>query len=801
MIARTERRNGWLWMYMVVGVSMCLLIAYWGARTAYPLFAFDDAFISYRYARNLRDGLGLTYNPGEWVLGTTTPLYTLVLSALGTVFSNIELTGHWLGVLSWMACIVGVLLFFWHEGSPRAGIIAALLLAPQGLYLRSLGMEPPFVVALMLMTAWAWLSRRRYLAVILAALLLLARYDTALWLVFLGLEVWRRERRLPWRETIAVVTLNLPWLVFSFVRYGAIMPNSASAKIGQNAFMQVHEITQSFVGVFAAHLTNGFSPLATLAVASALLWGLWTMLRRRRQFIWLLTWMIGYLIIYSLLQVSPFPWYMVPPLTGMILVYALGIGVLLGDAEGPVPAGAVQIERAAPPRPLMRVSRLLPGGIGVLIGSLLVISSWIGINTWIGTRGHPRWSEYYQAARWLANNAPRDATVATIEIGIIGYYSNLRIFDTMGLVSRDIAQHLTGWSDTLIYTITTHWPDYVIVLQKTAWDGIVPQWWFKEHYRPVVSFPSTIEELGPATIYALVNRPTVRYRADTQADYVTGLTLVRADFSQQVVQPGETLRVWLQFLVKRPLSADYQITASLVDTQTSEHQAVTSLWPYDIMSAYPSSRWRAGDIRSMPVRLTVPPDLPPGAYRLGVLLYDSTHNRPLGLTANPNSENPEVQVGYLRVGELPNVAPMNNAILIPVGASWEESIVLRAVRLPNQTPESGQVLPVQLEWEATGSPQRDATVFVHVVDKNGNIVAQRDQRPFENRFPTTVWRPGEVARDTCLISLPSELPSGLYHIKVGLYDSAGRLTRSDQAGRPTPQEPVSIPIKIHNPGN
>src|SRR5437879_8677865 len=39
----------------------------------------DDAYITFRYARNLAEGLGLVYNPGEWVLGTTAPLWAMLL--------------------------------------------------------------------------------------------------------------------------------------------------------------------------------------------------------------------------------------------------------------------------------------------------------------------------------------------------------------------------------------------------------------------------------------------------------------------------------------------------------------------------------------------------------------------------------------------------------------------------------------------------------------------------------------------------------------------------------------------------
>ena len=40
----------------------------------------DDAFISFRYAKNLNDGLGLVYNAGEYVEGFTNFLWTILLS-------------------------------------------------------------------------------------------------------------------------------------------------------------------------------------------------------------------------------------------------------------------------------------------------------------------------------------------------------------------------------------------------------------------------------------------------------------------------------------------------------------------------------------------------------------------------------------------------------------------------------------------------------------------------------------------------------------------------------------------------
>jgi hypothetical protein len=59
----------------------------------------DDAYITYRYARNLVTGHGFAYNPGEHVLGTTTPLFTLLLALLAKAGVPFEAAGPAVGVV------------------------------------------------------------------------------------------------------------------------------------------------------------------------------------------------------------------------------------------------------------------------------------------------------------------------------------------------------------------------------------------------------------------------------------------------------------------------------------------------------------------------------------------------------------------------------------------------------------------------------------------------------------------------------------------------------------------------------
>jgi len=64
------------------------------------------------------------------------------------------------------------------------------------------------------------------------------------------------------------------------------------------------------------------------------------------------------------------------------------------------------------------------------------------------------------------------------------------------------------------------------------------------------------------------------------------------------------------------------------------------------------------------------------------------------------------------------------------------------------------------------------------VDESGQIVAQQDQRPFKGRWPTPAWQPGQIYADSYEIALPETLPAGDYTIRLGLYDTAGRVPLS-----------------------
>ncbi|MEZ4580498.1 MAG: hypothetical protein R3A10_02375 [Caldilineaceae bacterium] len=84
---------------------------------------------------------------------------------------------------------------------------------------------------------------------------------------------------------------------------------------------------------------------------------------------------------------------------------------------------------------------------------------------------------------------------------------------------------------------------------------------------------------------------------------------------------------------------------------------------------------------------------------------------------------------------------------------------------------TADALEVTLLWQAQVTPQIPYKVFVHLLNADGELVAQSDAEPAG--YSTTTWLPGEVVADTHRIPLPPAAAEQPLTLAVGLYDPAG----------------------------
>ncbi len=83
-----------------------------------------------------------------------------------------------------------------------------------------------------------------------------------------------------------------------------------------------------------------------------------------------------------------------------------------------------------------------------------------------------------------------------------------------------------------------------------------------------------------------------------------------------------------------------------------------------------------------------------------------------------------------------------------------------------------QTLAVELGWSADETPGQDWTVFVHLLNSAGEVVAQHDGLPEVGFRPTSSWEPGEVVLDShWLIAPQGQVPDGA-RLSIGLYEPA-----------------------------
>jgi hypothetical protein len=81
----------------------------------------------------------------------------------------------------------------------------------------------------------------------------------------------------------------------------------------------------------------------------------------------------------------------------------------------------------------------------------------------------------------------------------------------------------------------------------------------------------------------------------------------------------------------------------------------------------------------------------------------------------------------------------------------------------------GDAILVTLLWQDLAAVDENYQVFVHLLDEQGNKIAQADGQPVQWLRPTSTWQPGERIADRYGLLLPATLPGGEYAIAVGLY--------------------------------
>lgn len=107
----------------------------------------------------------------------------------------------------------------------------------------------------------------------------------------------------------------------------------------------------------------------------------------------------------------------------------------------------------------------------------------------------------------------------------------------------------------------------------------------------------------------------------------------------------------------------------------------------------------------------------------------------------------------------------------PLNVTFDDSIELLAYQSSVSTVKPGQSLPLTLYWRSKKAVNTDYSIFIHLLDENNLIVAQRDMFHGVGLYPTSQWPAEEQFADTYVLRLPrTAFAPAQAHFGVGLYN-------------------------------
>jgi hypothetical protein len=417
------------------------LLAWVFCKPLLPVFPLDDAYIQLAYVRCFAQSGHFCFNPGEPSLGTTSPLYVLLLVPFFRAGLDPYRTERLIGLL----CSVATALLSQAlsrracresgcsaEVSEGAGLLAGVLVAWNGaiLWMAFSGMETPLLLAVSLGLIWSF-TRRGYDVVTgaVGGVLFLVRAPGAVIAVIL-LAVDLAAGR--WRRCAsgALVTgvIALPMLVTSYLITGGILPTTATGKLltyvsgGYDFDEMLH-----FVGRFAE--LQKYTPvnylLFVVIVAGAARW--WTVTPERWASLRQLLVRRSTAVILALWGTAHFLTYLWAFRTvgqqGRYLVEEQTVFAILG---------AVALARflVMAPRRQQRARSLATGAV-LLAATVGMLPAW---RAYLQRNVEHVEASYLRMGRYLADHTDENARIAAFDIGVARYVGDRYVIDLGGLL-------------------------------------------------------------------------------------------------------------------------------------------------------------------------------------------------------------------------------------------------------------------------------------------------------------------------------------------------------------------------------
>lgn len=449
-VSKWFNERGNLLCYSVVFVSLLMSMAFFWH------FLMDDALIVGTFAKNIVSGWGYGFNPHEPSSGST-PIYTMLVALFFKVFGASEIIFHVLGVFF----LATGLILYWKYAKlffPERGeyVFASLLVTATFAYtlmLGQAGMDTILFLSISLLVLYVHAKAHKPLLVyLLAGLCFLARYEgVLLFTSILAYDILGERGGFRFKiKTLALgfVAFGLvvsPWIAWNYLNFNTLRPSPFSTKtqtymndamkLALSDNIVIHYTLENTVKLFK------YNPiLFMLSVLGAITLVLSHVKKTARVVpspVYTLTvYVLLFVLFYSVVSPIPSGRYIYPIVP---LIFLLGF-YWIGNMDD-----VFRLERYAG---IKNVAFVL-----ALAGSMLINGVWLYHEYYRTLYWGERYNIYRDVALWINRNAPKDAVVATSELGYVGFYSERKVLDLAGIVYP--------YNESLVDRIRVKKPDYV----------------------------------------------------------------------------------------------------------------------------------------------------------------------------------------------------------------------------------------------------------------------------------------------------------------------------------------------------
>ncbi len=529
-----------------IAILLFCVFAFWGK-------SYDDVFLAFRYARNLEAGHGFVFNTGEDVLSTPAPLFVLLLVFVHKFlpFITIPQAGS---LISGIGLAVSALLLYQFgklSGKRRIGFIAAVLLVTDPFLLLAMGGETPLYVAMVLGAIYLFVTEKFVLSGVLLGLAFLNRTEALVPIAILLLIYIFDRKILPFRFGLAALLTASPWLIFSTLRFGSPLTNSFGAKISQVSAGLPRYPVGLLTWIERLFLNN--YPWLAVAVPVVLVGLVVVLFNAHRSWRIVIAWTIGQSFLYAVLPIPFYHWYAAQ--YGVMASVLVGLGLVQGPDLIARFIGGWNSRKS-----MARVWRRIIIGLVAVSALALAAVHLQSTNRYVRDWPHgPANRLYENAGTWFKHNTPEDASIAYLEIGAIGFYSNRHIIDTLSLVTPVLSEKVAEMDWLWAYQ---HFkPDYIIFNRLfNPWIAtIFSTDWFERSYVEAARI-SEPDYAVPLIIYekvadAQIPDPLVMTVAQNIVQRPVGKITVDRPVSQTFISRAETFSAFeLRFATYGPMN-------------------------------------------------------------------------------------------------------------------------------------------------------------------------------------------------------------------------------------------------------